>query len=45
MSEHSVVTELPEGDWEALEGHGFQSDPDERNIGLHAWGAWFGRRT
>lgn len=45
MSDHSVVTELPDGDWEALDGHGFASERSERNINLPAWGAWFGRRT
>ncbi|UVC07887.1 alpha-glucosidase [Rhizobium sp. TH2] len=45
MSEHSVVAELPEGGWEALDGHGFPSEQNERNISLSAWGAWFARRT
>ena len=45
MSEHSVVAELPEGSWEVLDGHGFQSEQNERNISLSAWGAWFARRT
>ncbi|MDB5556523.1 MAG: alpha-glucosidase [Rhizobium sp.] len=45
MSEHSVVAELPEGSWEALDGHGFPSEQNERNISLSAWGAWFARRT
>jgi alpha-glucosidase len=45
MSEHSVVADLPEGNWEPLEGHGFPSELNERSINLPAWGAWFARRA
>ncbi|MGI2032544.1 alpha-glucosidase family protein [Rhizobium panacihumi] len=34
---------LPQGDWQKLEGHGFYSTVDNRNVELPAWGAYFAR--
>jgi len=34
---------LPDGDWQALEGHGFAGSAEGGNISLPAWSAWFAR--
>ena len=43
LSEAPAKADLPAGDWEALEGHGFVSEKNERTINLPAWGAYFAR--
>jgi alpha-glucosidase len=45
MSETAAVATLPDGEWEALAGHGFVSTRDESTINLPAWGACFARRA
>jgi alpha-glucosidase len=45
MTESDVVATLPEGAWEALEGHGFATKNEANNIKLPAWGAYFARRA
>ncbi|MDI7922287.1 beta-galactosidase BglA [Ferirhizobium litorale] len=34
---------MPEGDWETLEGHGFEARRDGNTIELPAWGGFFAR--
>jgi alpha-glucosidase len=43
MSPTDAVSELPAGDWETLEGHGFDSPCDDRRVELPGWGAYFAR--
>jgi alpha-glucosidase len=43
MSDNILVAPLPDGEWDALEGHGLVSERVDRNISLPAWGGWFAR--
>lgn len=45
MSAEPAAASLPDGDWMALEGHGFDSVTDARTINLPAWGAFFARHA
>ncbi len=45
MSPGSATAEPPPGDWEVLEGHGFESTVEGNRINLPAWGAFFARRA
>lgn len=45
MSATSVSGTLPAGEWEALEGHGFEAARDGKNIELPAWGGFFARQV
>ncbi|AYC99698.1 alpha-glucosidase family protein [Neorhizobium sp. NCHU2750] len=44
MSPNPVSGTLPLGEWEALEGHGFEAARDGKRVELTAWGAFFARR-
>ncbi|MGV2121743.1 alpha-glucosidase [Agrobacterium vitis] len=43
MSAEPAELSLPDGNWQALEGHGFAGSVAGGKISLPAWGAWFGR--
>ncbi|MDO1581053.1 alpha-glucosidase family protein [Rhizobium oryzicola] len=43
MSAEPVASELPDGDWSVLVGHGMESDVQGRTVHLPAWGAFFAR--
>ncbi|MGF9693351.1 alpha-glucosidase family protein [Rhizobium sp. 0TCS1.26] len=43
MSDAPVAAGLPAGDWQVLEGHGFDSTLRDGTIDLPAWGAFFAR--
>ncbi|MGE6742091.1 alpha-glucosidase family protein [Allorhizobium pseudoryzae] len=43
MSAEAIDTDLPDGDWQVLTGHGFEATLDGRSVGLPAWGAFFAR--
>jgi alpha-glucosidase len=43
MSATEAVTELPIGNWDVLEGHGFESSLDGTRLELPAWGGFFAR--
>jgi alpha-glucosidase len=43
LSPAAATAALPDGNWEVLEGHGFESSLNGRNIELPAWGAFFAR--
>jgi len=45
MTQSDTVATLPEGAWEALEGHGFATKTNANSIELPAWGAYFARRA
>ncbi|MDB5522942.1 MAG: alpha-glucosidase [Rhizobium sp.] len=45
MTESDALATLPEGAWEALEGHGFMTGNDGNSVRLPAWGAYFARRA
>ncbi|HEX8044565.1 alpha-glucosidase family protein, partial [Rhizobium sp.] len=45
MSATAVAATLPEGDWQALTGHGFTSNNYGNKIDIPAWGAYFARLT
>jgi alpha-glucosidase len=45
MSPNSSSTKLPDGNWEVLEGHGFETPLDGSQIELPAWGAFFARHV
>ena len=43
LSPAAATAALPDGNWDVLEGHGFESSRNGRNIELPAWGAFFAR--
>jgi alpha-glucosidase len=43
MSATPAVSTLPEGNWQVLEGHGFDSRLNGDSLELPAWGAFFAR--
>jgi alpha-glucosidase len=43
MSATQGAAELPEGNWQALAGHGFNSEHYGNKIDIPAWGAYFAR--
>ena len=43
MSPVEALTTLPEGNWQALTGHGFTSNNYGNKIDIPAWGAYFAR--
>jgi alpha-glucosidase len=45
MSESEASVNLPDGVWEALEGHGFETVNEGNSVKLPAWGAYFARRA
>jgi alpha-glucosidase len=45
MGQDPVEVEPPAGNWEVLEGHGFESILEGNRINLPAWGAFFARRA
>ena len=45
MSPENASAEPPPGDWEVLDGHGFQNTVEGNRINLPAWGAFFARRA
>ena len=45
MSDEAQSIALPEGDWEALTGHGFSATVEGRMIHLPAWGGHFARQV
>jgi len=45
MSANAVGMDLPDGDWEVLSGHGFESVQEGRALELPGWGAFFARKV
>jgi len=45
MTESEAHANLPDGVWEALEGHGFTAERQDNSVKLPAWGAYFARRA
>ncbi|MBL0371651.1 alpha-glucosidase [Rhizobium sp. KVB221] len=45
MSGQEANASLPEGTWEQLDEHGFETKVQDRNVKLPAWGAYFARRA
>lgn len=45
MSPTSLLAAMPDGNWEALEGHGFEAALQGREIDLPGWGAFFARQV
>lgn len=45
MSAAPASADLPEGNWETLDGHGFESKSDNKKVELPAWGAYFARHA
>lgn len=43
MSAAPAAADLPEGDWQELEGHGFATTFENNKLELPAWGAYFAR--
>ncbi|KAA0699548.1 alpha-glucosidase [Neorhizobium sp. P12A] len=43
MGAAETLTELPDGNWQALSGHGFASNNYGNKIDIPAWGAYFAR--
>jgi alpha-glucosidase len=43
MSATEAATELPIGNWDVLEGHGFESSLEGTRLQLPAWGGFFAR--
>ncbi|MBP1853154.1 alpha-glucosidase [Rhizobium halophytocola] len=43
MSQADVAIALPDGNWQALDGHGFDSHFENNELKLPAWGAYFAR--
>jgi alpha-glucosidase len=45
MTESPAEAVLPDGAWEALEGHGFSAEREGSSVKLPSWGAYFARRA
>ncbi len=45
MSAEPAAIALPQGEWLALEGHGFVSSVNDNTVELPAWGAYFARHA
>lgn len=45
MSPEPAAIALPEGQWLALDGHGFASETNDNKVELPAWGAYFARHA
>jgi alpha-glucosidase len=43
MGAAETLVTLPDGDWQALTGHGFTSNNNGGKIDIPAWGAYFAR--
>ena len=43
MSPVETLATLPDGNWQALTGHGFTSNNYGNKIDIPAWGAYFAR--